>query len=143
MAIQILSTQFDARKGKVARVRLRRLDATRLEIVHEGPVVSPWVYIIAAQDLQAVVCCKTGCTRQTLQNVASHMGEASCTEHAHLDTEENHSKRMSDGFVRLTWPCRHREADIICFTTVLIRGYPLATRGKAANVERSLVVVVV
>ena len=75
MAIQILSTQFDARKGKVARVRLRRLDATRLEIVHEGPVVSPWVYIIAAQDFQAVVCRKTGCgTRQTLQNVASHGG---------------------------------------------------------------------
>ena len=98
MAIQILSTQFDARKGQVARVRLRRLDATRLEIVHEGPVVSPWVYIIAAQDFQAVVCRKTGCgTRQTLQNVASHMGEASCAEHAHLDTEENHSKRMSDG----------------------------------------------
>ena len=124
MAIQILSTQFDARKGKVARVRLRRLDATRLEIVHEGPVVSPWVYIIAAQDLQAVVCCKTGCTRQTLQNVASHMGEASCTEHAHLDTEENHSKRMSDGFVRLTWPCRHREADIYLFHHSTHKGVP-------------------
>ena len=142
MAIQILSTQFDARKGKVARVRLRRLDATRLEIVHEGPVVSPWVYIIAAQDLQAVVCCKTGCTRQTLQNVASHMGEASCAEHAHLDTEENHSKRMSDGFVSLT--CRHRGADIIiCFTKLLVRGYPLNHARKAANVECSLVVVVV
>ena len=116
MAIQILSTQFDARKGQVARVRLRRLDATRLEIVHEGPVVSPWVYIIAAQDFQAVVCRKTGCgTRQKLQNVASHMGEASCAEHAHLDTEENHSKRMSDGFVTLTWPCRHRGADIDLF----------------------------
>ena len=132
MAIQILSTQFDARKGKVARVRLRRLDATRLEIVHEGPVVSPWVYIIAAQDFQAVVCRKTGCgTRQTLQNVASHMGEASCTEHAHLDTEENHSKRMSDGFMSLTWPCRHRGADIIiCFTKLLVRGYPLNHAGK-------------
>ena len=132
MAIQILSTQFDARKGKVARVRLRRLDATRLEIVHEGPVVSPWVYIIAAQDLQAVVCRKTGCgTRQTLQNVASHMGEASCAEHAHLDTEENHSKRMSDGFVSLT--CRHRGADIIrlyLFHHTTRKGYPLNPAGK-------------
>ena len=55
-----------------------------------------------------------------------HMGEASCAEHAHLDTEENHSKRMSDGFVSLTWPCRHRGADIIiCFTKLLVRGYPL------------------
>ena len=112
MAIQILSTQFDARKGKVARVRLRRLDATRLEIVHEGPVVSPWVYIIAAQDLQAVVCRRTGCgTRQIFYNVASHTGEA-CVGHACLDTEESHSKRRSDDFVTLTWSWRHRGADI-------------------------------
>ena len=112
VAFQILSTQFDAREGQVAGVRLRRLDATRLVIVHEGPVVSPWVYIIATQDFQAVVCRKTGCgTRQTLHNVASHMG-AACMKHAHLDTEESHSKRRSDEFVTLTWPCRDRGADI-------------------------------
>jgi hypothetical protein len=46
MAMQILGTQVDARERQVADVGLRRLDATRLGIVHERPLVSPWVYII-------------------------------------------------------------------------------------------------
>lgn len=112
MAFQILSTQFNAREGQVASVRLGRFDATSFVIVHEGPVVGLWVYIIAVQDLQAVVCRRTGCgTRQIFYNVASHMGEA-CVGHACLDTEESHSKRRSDDFVTLTWSWRHRGADI-------------------------------
>ena len=46
MAMQILGTQFDARERQVADVGLRRLEATRLGIVHKRPLVSPWVYII-------------------------------------------------------------------------------------------------
>ena len=46
MAMQILGTQFDARERQVADVGFRRLETTRLGIVHKRPLVSPWVYII-------------------------------------------------------------------------------------------------
>jgi hypothetical protein len=104
VAFQILSTQFDAREGQVAGVRLRRLDATRLVIVHEGPVVSPWVYIIATQDFQAVVCRKTGCgTRQTLHNVASHMHEARSPGHGR-EPQQEEERRIRDPHVAVSRP---------------------------------------